>query len=297
MSESADSTSGTGISKEAIGRYGVWSIGLRSDDPARRGEIAQAAAELEELGYGTAWLGGSSAPLNALPLLESTSRLIVATSITSIWQHNAAASAGGYFDVDAAHPGRFLLGLGMSHAKLAEQYRRPLSALVAYLYELDGAGVPADRRVLAALGPKALMLSRDRSLGAIPYLTTPEHTAHSRELLGAEPLLAPELGVVLESDPSRARALAREHLAFYLTLPNYTNNFKRLGFTEEDLRDGGSDRLIDALYAWGDDDRVRGHVDAFLDAGADHVALQVVDDNAPEDLPREAWRRLADLLG
>ncbi|WP_330458038.1 LLM class F420-dependent oxidoreductase [Streptomyces sp. NBC_00820] len=300
MSESADSAGSTGsagISKEAIGRYGVWSIGLRSDDPARRGEISEAAAELEELGYGTAWLGGSSAPRNALPLLESTSRLIAATSITSIWQHNAEASAGGYFEVEAAHPGRFLLGLGMSHAKLAEQYRRPLSALVAYLYALDGAGVPAGRRVLAALGPKALALSADRSLGAIPYLTTPEHTAQARALLGAAPLLAPELGVVLETDPARARALAREHLAFYLSLPNYTNNFLRLGFTEEDLRDGGSDRLIDALYAWGDDDRVRDHVDAFLQAGADHVALQVIDDGAPDDLPREAWRKLAHLLG
>ncbi|MFG2815163.1 LLM class F420-dependent oxidoreductase [Streptomyces sp. NPDC048410] len=291
----SDATS-RGISKAEIGRYGVWSVGLRNEDPARRGEIGEAAAELQELGYGTAWLGGSSAPVNALPLLEATDRLIVGTSIQSIWQHNAKASSAGYFEVDALHPGRFLLGLGMSHAKLAEQYNRPFTALVSYLYQLDGAGVPPERRVLAALGPKTLMLSTDRALGAIPYLTTVEHTAEAREMMGQEPLLAPELGVVLETDPARARALAREHLAMYLTLPNYTKNFRRIGFTEDDLRDGGSDRLIDALYAWGDDDRIRDMVNSFLAAGADHVALQVVHEGSPDDLPRAAWRKLAGIL-
>ncbi|MFF7964615.1 LLM class F420-dependent oxidoreductase [Streptomyces sp. NPDC007903] len=291
----SDSTSGS-ISKAEIGRYGVWSLGLRNEDPGRRGEIGEAAAELQELGYGTAWLGGSSAPVHALPLLEKTDRLIVGTSIQSIWQYDAGESAAGYAEVEAAHPGRFLLGLGMSHAKLAEQYRRPYSALVEYLDALDAAGVPAGRRVLAALGPKTVRLSGERSLGAIPYLVTPEHTARAREILGQEPLLAPELGVVLESDPARARELARGHLEMYLQLPNYTTNFQRLGFTEDDLRDGGSDRLVDALYAWGDDDRIRDEVNAFLTAGADHVALQVVHEGSPEDLPRGAWRKLADIL-
>ncbi|MGW2208142.1 LLM class F420-dependent oxidoreductase [Streptomyces sp. NPDC001781] len=291
----SDSTSGS-ISKAEIGRYGVWSVGLRDEDPDRRGEIGEAAAELQELGYGTAWLGGSSAPVNALPLLEKTDRLIVGTSIQSIWQHDARESAAGCAEVEAAHPGRFLLGLGVSHAKLAEQYRRPYSALVEYLDELDAAGVPAGRRVLAALGPKTVRLAGERSLGAVPYLVTPEHTARAREILGREPLLAPEFGVVLESDPARARELARGHLDMYLQLPNYTTNFQRLGFTEDDLRDGGSDRLIDALYAWGDDGTVRERVNAFLTAGADHVALQVVQSGAPEDLPRAAWRRLAGIL-
>lgn len=291
----SDSTSSS-ISKTEIGRYGVWSLGLRSEDPSRRGEIEEAAAELQELGYGTAWLGGSSAPANALPLLKATDRLIVGTSIQSIWQYDAEESAAGYAEVDAAHPGRFLLGLGVSHAKLAEQYRRPYSALVDYLDALDAAGVPAGRRVLAALGPKTVRLAGERSLGAIPYLVTPEHTARAREILGQALLLAPEFGVVLESDPARARELARAHLDMYLQLPNYTTNFQRLGFSEDDLRDGGSDHLIDSLYAWGDDDRIRDKVNSFLAAGADHVALQVVQAGSPEDLPRAAWRRLAGIL-
>ncbi|MEU6478991.1 LLM class F420-dependent oxidoreductase [Streptomyces sp. NPDC047017] len=284
--------------KQTVGRYGVWSTGLRSEDPARHGEIAEAAAELEELGYGTAWLGGSSAPYNAAPLLAATSRLAVGTSIQSIWQHEADASAAGFAELEAAHPGRFVLGLGVSHAKLAEQYRRPYSALVSYLDGLDAAKVPAGRRVLAALGPRTLELSRDRAAGAVPYLVTTEHTAKAREILGAGPLLAPELKVVLDDDPARARATARDYLASYLQLPNYTNNFLRLGFTEDDLRDGGSDRLIDAVYAWGDENRVRARIEEFQSAGADHLALQIITDTKNHDtLPRPEWRRLAALLG
>ncbi|MEU1404567.1 LLM class F420-dependent oxidoreductase [Streptomyces sp. NPDC005728] len=293
----SESTSSARIFKETIGRYGVWSVGLRSEDPARRGDIAEAAAELEQLGYGAAWLGGSSAVRHAVPLLEATSRLAVGTSIQSIWQYDAEASAAGFAEVESAHPGRFLLGLGVSHAKLADQYRRPYSALVAYLDALDAAGVPAERRILAALGPKTLELSRDRAAGAIPYLVTPEHTARAREILGDEPLLAPEFAVVWETAPSRARALARDHLALYLSLPNYTSSFLRIGFTEDDLADGGSDRLVDALYAWGDEDRIRDRVNAFHEAGADHVAIQVVDGGSRDALPREVWRRLAALLG
>ncbi|MGW3203193.1 LLM class F420-dependent oxidoreductase [Streptomyces sp. NPDC001135] len=283
--------------KDRIGRYGIWSVGLRTEDPSRRGELADAAAELEGLGYGAAWLGGSSAARHAVPLLEATTTLAVGTSIQSIWQYDAEASAAAFAEVDAAHPGRFLLGLGVSHAKLADQYRRPYSALVSYLDALDAAGVPADRRVLAALGPKTLQLSGDRAAGAVPYLVTPEHTAQARGILGEGPLLAPELKVVLETDPSRARSLARGTLAMYLALPNYTGNFLRLGFTEDDLTDGGSDRLVDALFAWGDDQRIRDRIEDFHRAGADHVALQVVAEGEREDLPRQEWRRLASLLG
>ncbi len=283
--------------KEAVGRYGLWSIGLRSEDPARRGEIAEAAAEIEELGYGAVWLGGSPGAEHAEPLLGATTRLTVATGIQSIWDYEAQDAARRFAGVEAAHPGRFVLGLGVSHAKVTDQYRRPYSAMVGYLDALDAAGVPAGRRVLAALGPKMLELSRDRAAGSHPYLVTPEHTAQARDILGDGPLLAPELKVVLEADPERARAKARAYLSFYLELPNYTDNWLRLGFTEDDLADGGSDRLVDAVVAWGDDDRIRTAVDAFHAAGADHVALQVLSDDPQEDLPREEWRRLARLLG
>ena len=285
---------------DAVGRYGIWSGALRSEDPALRAEIPEAAAELEELGFGAVWLGGSSGVEHAEPLIGATSRLTVATGILSIWQYEAPDAAARFLELDSTHPGRFLLGIGAGHAKLAAQYRRPYSAMVGYLDGLEAAGVPAGRIVLAALGPKMLELSRDRAGGAHPYLVTPEHTAQARELLGPGPLLAPELKVVLDSDPGTARATARGYLAMYLTLPNYTNNFLRLGFTEDDFTDGGSDRLVDAVCAWGDDDSIRHRIEAFHAAGADHVALQIVAPGsapgAPEALPRAEWRRLAGLL-
>ncbi|MEU4091216.1 LLM class F420-dependent oxidoreductase [Streptomyces sp. NPDC026673] len=281
----------------AIGRYGLWNAGLRDPDPARAAELAETAAELEELGYGALWLGGSSGVEHAAPLIAATSAITVATGILSIWQYGAEDAAARHAALEAAHPGRFLLGLGVSHARLAERYKRPYAAMTRYLDALDAAGVPAGRRVLAALGPRMLELARDRSAGAHPYLVTPEHTAEARALLGEGPLLAPEFTVVLEADPARARETAREMLAFYLTLPNYTGNWLRLGFTEDDLAGGGSDRLVDALFGWGDEERVRERIDAFLDAGADHVAVQVLatgEDRA--GLPREQWRRLAAVL-
>lgn len=285
------------MAKQNLGRYGIWSIGLRTEDPARRDELTEAAAELEELGFGAIWLGGSTSVRHAVPLVEATSRITVATGIQSIWQHEAADTAAQYAELDATHPGRFLLGLGVSHAKLTEQYRRPYAAMVDYLDVLDAAGVPTDRRVLAALGPKMLRLARDRSAGSHPYLVTPEHTAQARDALGADRLLAPELKVILETDADRARAIARAHLAFYLGLPNYTNTFLRIGFTEADLGDGGSDRLIDAVYAWGEDERIRARVEEFHAAGADHVALQVLDGRESDALPRKEWRRLAEVVG
>ncbi|MEV5988041.1 LLM class F420-dependent oxidoreductase [Streptomyces sp. NPDC052051] len=286
----------TSSAQEAVGRYGVWSAALRSEDPSRRGELTEAAAELEELGFGAVWLGASSAVRHAVPLIEATSRLTVATGIQSIWQYEAAETAAHWAELEKAHPGRFLLGLGVSHAVRADQYRRPYSAMVGYLDALDAAGVPAGRRVLAALGPKMLELSRDRAAGAHPFLVTPEHTARAREILGEGPLLAPETKVVLDTDPHSARAKARGSLAVYLGLPNYTKALRQFGFTDDDFADGGSDRLVDALFAWGDDDRIRERIGAFRSAGADHVALQVVVDQPRDFLPRADWRRLADLL-
>jgi probable F420-dependent oxidoreductase len=283
--------------KETIGKYGIWTGGgLRAEDPSGAGERAETAAELEELGFGAIWLGGSSSAANAAPLLEATSRIAVGTSIQSIWDHEPESVAARFTDLNAAHAGRFVLGLGVSHAKITDQYRRPYSALVAHLDALDAAGVPAEGRVLAALGPKTIELARTRAAGSIPYLVTAEQTARSRELLGEAPVLAPELKVVLESDPAKARTVARDYLAIYLALPNYTNNFLRNGFTEDDLLDGGSDRLVDAVYAWGTDERIRARIDEFIEAGADHVALQIVDGGPRHNLPREAWRRLASLL-
>ncbi|NEB04762.1 LLM class F420-dependent oxidoreductase [Streptomyces sp. SID13726] len=284
--------------KQSIGQYGIWNGGgLRGEDPSLRAERAEAAAELEELGFGAIWLGGSSSAANAAPLLDATSRIAVGTSIQSIWDHEAESAAASRTALDSAHPGRFTLGLGVSHARLAEQYRRPYSALVGYLDALDAAGVPAEARVLAALGPKTIELARDRAAGSIPYLISADQVAKSRELLGAEPLLAPELKVVLETDPATARALARDCLSIYLALPNYTNNFLRNGFTEDDLKDGGSDRLVDAVFAWGTEEQIRARIGDFTEAGADHVALQIVDGAPRESLPREAWRKLASLLG
>ncbi|NEY36185.1 TIGR03620 family F420-dependent LLM class oxidoreductase [Streptomyces sp. PRKS01-65] len=283
--------------KEQVGRYGIWSFELRSEDPDRRGERAEAVAELERLGFGAVWLGGNSAARNAVPLIEASERIVVGTSIQSIWEHDADAAAASFAAVEAAHPGRFVLGLGVSHGPMVKDYRRPYSAMVEYLAALDKAGMPAGRRVLAALGDKMLRLSRDRAAGAIPYLGTPEHTAQAREILGEDALLAPEFKVVLDADPAGARATARAYLARYLQLPNYVKNFLRLGFTDADVADGGSDRLIDAVFAWGDEDTIRRRITAFVEAGADHVALQVVQDGPADALPRDGWRRLAALLG
>ncbi|MDT0342025.1 LLM class F420-dependent oxidoreductase [Streptomyces litchfieldiae] len=279
-----------------LGRVGIWSSALRSEDPARRTEIADAAAELDELGYGTLWLGGSPGVAQAVPVLAATSRLTVATGILSIWQHEPADVARAFNETNAAHGGRFVLGLGVSHSALTDRYRRPYSAMVDYLTALDEAPdpVPADRRVLAALGPRMLKLARDRAAGAHPYLVTPEHTGVARDVLSDTVVLAPELKVVLDTDLDRARATARAYLSFYLGLPNYTNNLRRLGFDDQDFTGGGSDKLLTAVFALGDADAVRRRADAYLAAGADHLALQVVTGDPLNDIPLPAYRALAD---
>ncbi|MFF3564613.1 LLM class F420-dependent oxidoreductase [Streptomyces sp. NPDC002574] len=283
--------------KEALGPIGIFTHELRSEDPSQQDLIRLAAAEVEDLGFGAIWLGGSSSVRHAAHLAASTDRVVLATGILNIWFEDADSVAAHRADLERSHPGRFLLGLGASHAALARDYRRPYSTMVEYLDHLDAAvpTVPADRRVLAALGPKMLGLSRDRAAGAHPYLVTPEYLEQARGILGPEPLLAPEVTVVLDDDPTTARATARGFLRYYLELPNYAANLKRLGFTDDDLADAGSDRLVDALVVWGPDETVRHRLHRFLAAGADHLALQVVTGNGDSAPPLAQWRRLAEL--
>ncbi len=215
--------------------------------------------------------------------------------------HEPGDVAAGHARLTGEHPGRFLLGLGVSHAPLVERshqvYRRPLAKMVEYLDQLDAASppVPKAERALAALAPRMLDLARDRTAGAHPYLVTPDHTVLAREVLGPGPLLAPEQKVVLDTDAERARSVGRQHLARYLELPNYTNNLLRIGFSADDIADGGSDRLVDGLVAWGDVDAVGARVRAHHDAGADHVCIQVLLAEAAA-LPLTEWRRLGEAL-
>ncbi|MCW2654981.1 MAG: F420-dependent oxidoreductase [Mycobacterium sp.] len=258
-----------GLMKPNLGRYGVWTMG-----PVR----PEQAAEIERLGYGAVWVGGSpAAELKfAEPILDATEALILATGIVNIWSAAAEPVASSYRRIEDAYPGRFLLGVGVGHPEHTQEYRNPYDALVAYLDELDKYGVPVSRRVIAALGPKVLKLAARRSAGAHPYLTTPEHTAQARELIGTSVFLAPEHKVVLSTNVGEARALGREAVSFYLKLSNYVNNWKRLGFTDADVTPPGSDKLIDAVVAHGTADDVAKRLNEHLEAGADHVAIQVL---------------------
>jgi probable F420-dependent oxidoreductase len=252
-----------------LGKVGVWSLwGLWTDKQ-------DFAAELEQLGFGSLWLGGSPGEDLGIveTILDATGRLTVATGIVNVWKDEPESIARAYSRIEAKHPGRFLLGIGASHKLYNTQYEKPYEKLVSYLDALDAAGVPASGRALAALGPRVLKLSADRAAGAHPYLTTPEHTAEARAVLGPDRLLAPEIAVVLDPDRDAARAIARQYLRAYLELPNYTNNFKRLGFTGADFLNDGSDRLIDALIPFGVDATMAKVAD-HLAAGADNVNIQ-----------------------
>ncbi|WP_328892067.1 LLM class F420-dependent oxidoreductase [Streptomyces sp. NBC_00236] len=292
----------TSDTRDAFGQIGIWSGALhrsRADD-AGKAAITEAVTELEDLGYGTLWIGGSPSPDDAAAVVEATRSITVATGILSIWDHPAADVAARIARLDAAARGRFVLGLGVSHGPMVPQYSKPYSAMVSYLDALDSATLPVDagHRVLAALGPKMLKLATGRALGAHPYLVTTEHTAEAREALGPDALLAPELSVVLDTDLDRARTTARTMLAMYLQLPNYTDNLLRLGFSESDFEDGGSIRLLDALFALGDAEQVKTRARQYLDAGADHVALQVLTaGQGGAGLPRAEWRALAEAFG
>jgi probable F420-dependent oxidoreductase len=273
-------------SKPDLGRFGSFG----------RGVTPQQAKEIEALGYGVVWVGGSPpAELEWVePILEQTTTLQVATGIVNIWSAPAKPVAESFHRIDKAYPGRFLLGIGVGHPEAISEYRKPYNALVEYLDRLDDYGVPADRRVVAALGPRVLQLSAERSAGAHPYLTTPEHTARARELIGPSAFLAPEHKVVLTTDADSARAVGRKALDIYLNLANYLNNWRRLGFTDDDVTRPGSDRLVDALVAYGTTDAIAARLGEHLDAGADHVAVQVL--TRPEKLV-PALAELAGALG
>jgi probable F420-dependent oxidoreductase len=271
--------SGTVGWREALGRVGVWV------NPVAIGrDLGGFADRVERLGYGALWFGGGNSDEGAFELIEAvlskTSRMVVATGITNIWAWEPAALARRAAAIESAHPGRFLLGIGVSHAPLVENlgrsYARPLEVMAGFLDALDAAGETTSMppRVLAALGRRMLELSRDRAAGAHPYLTPPAHTAQARQILGVAPLLAPEQALVLESEPGRARATAKEYLERYLRLPNYRSNLERLGYSEEDLAGQGSDRLADAIVPHGGAEEVAARVRAHLESGADHVCIQ-----------------------
>ncbi len=255
--------------KPDLGRFGVWTLGTPKPEQA---------VEIEKLGYGAVWIGGSPAGdlKHVEPILERTETLQVATGIVNVWTAPAEQLAEAYHRIEDAYPGRFLLGIGIGHPEHTEEYRKPYDVLVEYLDVLDAAKVPTSRRVIAALGPKVLKLSAQRSAGAHPYLTTPEHTGQARNIIGNSVFLAPEHKVVVTTDAEEAREIGRQTVDSYLNLSNYLSNWKRLGFTDDDVAKPGSDKLIDAVVAHGSADAVATRLTEHLDAGADHVTIQVL---------------------
>jgi probable F420-dependent oxidoreductase len=243
-----------------------------------RGVTPEQAKEIEALGYGAVWVGGSPpAELDWVePILENTTTLKVATGIVNIWTAAAGPVAESFHRIDKTHPGRFLLGIGVGHPEAHTEYRKPIDALNEYLDKLDEYGVPKNRRVVAALGPKVLKLSADRSAGAHPYLTTPEHTAGARELMGPSAFLAPEHKAILTTDAEKAREVGRKALAIYLNLTNYVSSWKRLGFSDDDVKAPGSDKLVDATVAYGTVDAVAKRLNQHIEAGANHVPIQIL---------------------
>lgn len=276
--------------RDHLGRFGVWRTASQV--------TPELAAELERLGFGTLWLGGSPSGelVQVEQLIDATTTLILATGIVNVWQDDAHAVAAAFARVEGRHPGRFLLGVGVGHREASQQYGKPYETLMTYVDTLLGDGVPRASLVLAALGPKVLRLAAERAAGAHPYLVTPEYTRQAREILGAGPLLAPEQKVVLDADPERARAIGRPRVRSpYLGLINYTRNLRRLGWSADDLADGGSDALIDALVAHGSPAAVAQRLTEHLEAGADHVCAQLL--TAPDADPLDGYRQLAQALG
>jgi probable F420-dependent oxidoreductase len=267
-----------------LGRLGVW----RRHQPG-----PGIVPELEALGYDTLWLGSSPSLAQARTYLEASEQITIATGILNIWQHEPAAVAAQHAELTRDFPGSFLLGIGVGHPEATSDYTKPLSAMRAFFDGLDAGGAPRDEMIAAALGPKMLDLAAERSLGTHPYFTTPEHTRFARERVGPDAIVAPEVAVVVETDPEQARKDARAYAATYLGLTNYTSNLLRFGFTEADIADGGSDRLIDAVIPHGSAEQIAAAVQAHYDAGADHVCLQPLG-HGPA--PVEDYRALAAAL-
>jgi len=274
-----------------LGRIGIWT----SYRPFGVERVAEAAKLVEQLGYGTFWVGGSPHVPEIRPILEATSELVAATGILNVWINEPGETAAADAELRAEFPGRFMLGIGIGHPEATSDYKRPLSAMRAFLDGLDGAVAPppAGERCLAALGPKMLDLSGERSAGTHPYFVPVEHTRFARDRLGADALVAPEVACVIDSDPVRAKSVAREYAQLYLGLRNYTQNLLDFGFTEADFADGGSDRLIDAVIPQGSAEQIAEVVQEHFDAGADHVCLQPLGE---EGIPHQSWTALAKAL-
>ncbi|MGC6478218.1 MAG: LLM class F420-dependent oxidoreductase [Ilumatobacteraceae bacterium] len=292
--------------QEDMGKIGLWYGGI---DSLPSPQAREAIQEAEALGYGSLWLAeavGRDPFAHAGILLSATERIVVATGIANIYARDPMTMVAGQRTLAEAFPGRFLLGLGVSHAHLVagvrkHDYSKPYTYMVDYLERMAKARFMAVQPtvepgvLLAALGPKMLELSATQANGAHPYFTTPEHTAIARETMGNDALLAPEQMVVLSTDPDEARSIARAGMKIYLGLPNYYNNLARLGFEESDWSDGGSDRLVDAIVAWGTEDQIAARIAEHHDAGADHVCVQVITDT-PDKPPLDEWRTLAKVL-
>ena len=286
----------------SLGKVGLWAFDL---DTLPMSQACDIAGDIESMGFRSLWVPeavGREPFTSCSALLSATSNLVMATGIASLHARTAQTMQAGWKTLSEAFPGRFLLGIGVSHQPMVEgahgkSYSKPYTTMVEYLDAMDrgmffaAAPTVSPSRVLAALGPKMLALAAERTEGAHPYFTPVEHTAEARTIMGPDALLAPEVAVVFETDPTRAREIARQYMAMYLALPNYANNLKRLGWDESDIV-GASDAIVDAIVGWGSTDQVLARIKAHLDAGADHVCVQVLG-AAPGTVPAEQWRELA----
>lgn len=290
--------------RERLGRVGVWLGQLGRLSAARERDVAQ---QIEALGYPTLWVTESDKDIFAHAgfILGATERMTIASGIANVWAREPETLAFGADTLNDAYAGRFVLGIGIGHAKMVARYHKPLATMRDYL---DRMRASVDERptpvtpvpwLIAALRPKMLELAATKAQGSHPYFVPVEHTAEARAALGPDAVLAPELAIVLDPDPTTARATARRYMSLYLGLPNYTNNLRTLGYTDDDLADGGSDRLVDAVIGWGDVDAIKRRVDEHLDAGADHVCVQPLDFSEPADgryVPLEHLAELAPAL-